>query len=296
MASKQLIARLEKYNLHFIDPKDTRILQAIELLFDKGCPQPEIKNEIYKFYLGVYYAYDSIRNECAISYFNGLVNSENKDLSMGALQHLARIYTAQGKTDMAEKCYLRLINMENYSILPALARLYRDIQNYEQAIKYYTQAMKQQEHSDCFHYQIGLCLELQGKTDEAVKSYLEAIRYGSVAAHVKLGDIYYRRKESGDAEYHFLEAIKRGLFACTLSLGKLYRDQGQYDDAVKYLVMGIDLCVGECREELNALIRERAADDTAWFIAILCTHKQYLDATNTAKLDYILSVVKVVAQ
>jgi len=110
--------------------------------------------------------------------------------------------------------------------------------DYENAIKQFTLAAALSPFSDnsssALDYKGKAYLQL-GKTDEAIKTYKEAISIYPTRDnfHVSLGDIYLQNGQESDAEKEYVAALRLDSNSADsrYALGKVYLDSGRYSEA-----------------------------------------------------------------
>lgn len=89
------------------------------------------------------------------------------------------------------------------------------------------------------HLNLGLAHDKKGRTEDAIDSYLTALRLepGSAKAHNNLGTIYVHQGRFGEAEQEFHAAISNdpGFAPPHYNLGNLYGKQGRFEEALREL-------------------------------------------------------------
>jgi superkiller protein 3 len=127
-------------------------------------------------------------------------NNKNKGTVLPDISE-CKTLANQKKTDEAITCYNAILNASNQNIeaKAGLANLYFEKKNYAESTKLLTEA-KEMKPSDAFVLNnLGNSLRDQGKTDDAISVYLEAIaagNYDSIANLVTLYNINAKFDES----------------------------------------------------------------------------------------------------
>ena len=98
--------------------------------------------------------------------------------------------------------------------------------------------------NDMAHIQVGNCLFKNGKTEEAIKHYTEALRINPYAdrAHNNLGNAYalLGRPDKADREYRAALAMRANPVAY-YNLGNLYSRQGKLNESVAYYEKALEI-------------------------------------------------------
>ncbi|MDO8805942.1 MAG: tetratricopeptide repeat protein [Elusimicrobiota bacterium] len=137
----------------------------------------------------------------------------------------------------------------------------------EETLWRYTLAINQE--LDFPHYNLGLTIAAQGKTDEAVKHYLEALRIKPdfVQAHYNLGLILAAQGKTDEAVKHYREAlrIKPDYEQVHSKLGIVMAAQGKTDEAVKYYLeaLRINPDYAQAHNNLGLILAAQGKTDEA---------------------------------
>jgi tetratricopeptide (TPR) repeat protein len=115
--------------------------------------------------------------------------------------------------------------------------LYREGRT-DDAIKHYLEALRIKPDNAEAHNNLGIALDREGRTDDAIKHYLEALRIRPdyAKAHDNLGNAFVRKGRTDDAIKHYLEAlrIKPNNADAHNNLGNAFVRKGRTDDAIKH--------------------------------------------------------------
>jgi tetratricopeptide (TPR) repeat protein len=107
----------------------------------------------------------------------------------------------------------------------------------DEAISHYTEALRIDPNLADSYNNIGLALTKRGRPDEAVPNFLKAIRINPnhAAAHYNLGTVLASRGKLDEAIYHFRECvrIKPDHAKAHNNLGNVLLDQGRLDEAIE---------------------------------------------------------------
>jgi tetratricopeptide (TPR) repeat protein len=108
----------------------------------------------------------------------------------------------------------------------------------DDAIKHYLEALRIKPDYAEAHYNLGFALDRKGRTDDAIKHYLEALRIKPdyAKAHNNLGLALDRKGRTDDAIKHYLEAlrIKPDYAIAHNNLGIALARKGDIDAALKH--------------------------------------------------------------
>jgi tetratricopeptide (TPR) repeat protein len=115
----------------------------------------------------------------------------------------------------------------------------------DDAIKHYLAALRIRPDYVKAHSNLGYALVREGRTDDAIKHYLEALRIKPdyVEAHNNLGNALAREGRIDDAIKHYLEAlrIKPDLAEAHNNLGIVFARKGNFDVAVKHFEKALQI-------------------------------------------------------
>ena len=106
----------------------------------------------------------------------------------------------------------------------------------DEAISHYTEALRIDPNLSDSYNNIGLALTKQGRADEAIPNFLKAIRINPnhAAAHYNMGTVLASRGKLDEAIYHFRESIriKPDYAKAHNNLGNVLLMQGRIDEAI----------------------------------------------------------------
>jgi len=115
----------------------------------------------------------------------------------------------------------------------------------DDAIKHYLEALRIKPNHVEAHNNLGVALDGKGRTDDAIKHYLEALRIEPdyAEAHNNLGIALYRKGRTDDAIKHYLEAlrIKPNHVEAHNNLGIAFARKGNIDVALKHFQKALQI-------------------------------------------------------
>jgi len=115
----------------------------------------------------------------------------------------------------------------------------------EEAVQTFMEAMRMNPENEDVHYDLGLALTRQGKLEEAIQQYLEALRIfpNYVEAHNNLGNLLMRTGRTGEAIQHFEIALKiMPVYASAHNnLGTALQKTGRMDDALLHFQKAVQI-------------------------------------------------------
>jgi Flp pilus assembly protein TadD len=115
----------------------------------------------------------------------------------------------------------------------------------DDAIKHYLEALRIKPDYVETHNNLGNALYSKGRTDDAIKHYLEALRLKPdyFEAHNNLGNALYSKGRTDDAIKHYLEAlrIEPDYVEAHMNLGNTLYSKGRTDDAIKHYLEALRL-------------------------------------------------------
>jgi tetratricopeptide (TPR) repeat protein/predicted Ser/Thr protein kinase len=192
-----------------------------------------------------------------------------------ALAH-ARLAQAWAELDYSERAKDELIaattENERSSLSPKDA-LYLDAirasvtRKFGDAINSYTELVKQAPEEGSTFVDLGYAYENDGKTDEALKTYLKAIELNRgqyATAYLRTGIVYLRKQDKDNATRMFDEAERlykaggnnEGLNEVIRQRGVLFRNNGEYENAKAQFQSALDASriMGNEAQQITALI------------------------------------------
>ena len=105
----------------------------------------------------------------------------------------------------------------------------------DEAVFHYREALRINPNFAQAHYNLGLIVAAQGKTDEAMKHYLETLRINPnyAEAHSRLGVVLAAQGKTDEAARHYLEALRinPGYVQAHNNLGLILAAQGKLNEA-----------------------------------------------------------------
>ena len=108
----------------------------------------------------------------------------------------------------------------------------------EEAIEHYLQALQLKPDYDKAHYNLGNALDNLGRTEEAIEHYLQALRINPDydEAHNNLGNALKKRGRTEEAIEHYLQAlrIKPDYVEAHNNLGNALNNQGHTEEAIEH--------------------------------------------------------------
>jgi protein O-mannosyl-transferase len=116
---------------------------------------------------------------------------------------------------------------------------------FDEAISHYREAIRLRGDNAEAHYNLGLVLADQGRLDEAISRYREAIRlkHDYVEAHNNLGSALAARGRFEEAISHYREAIRLedGFVEAHNNLGIVLAQTGRFEEAIQQLRRALEL-------------------------------------------------------
>ena len=140
-----------------------------------------------------------------------------------------------------------------------LGLAYNKLGRTEDAIKEFLDALKINFDNATVHNHLGLAYKKLGRTEDAIKEFIIAIQLNNQYAkpHNNLGTIYFEHGRTGDAMKEFLTATKidPGMSEAHRNLGVLFIKAGRLQEAVREFQIASDLDPGNTslRENLEML-------------------------------------------
>jgi tetratricopeptide (TPR) repeat protein len=125
------------------------------------------------------------------------------------------------------------------ALLPVLTALaWQQTRYWRDSVTLYEHSLSVVEGDPLLHYNLANELREQGRSDEAVRHYQEALRFDPtyVAAHTNLGPLLAQQGRTEQAIAHYTAAlrIKPGLAEAHNNLGMLLGEQGKVADAIPH--------------------------------------------------------------
>lgn len=115
----------------------------------------------------------------------------------------------------------------------------------EEAIAHYREAIRIKPNYLDAHYNLGVNLTKQGRYEEAMDHYMEALRIApdDAETHNKVGILFTREGKHHEALGHFTEALrlKPGFAAARYNFGLALAEQGEYQEAVPHFAEALRL-------------------------------------------------------
>lgn len=131
------------------------------------------------------------------------------------------------------------VSAENYKAHDILGVTLMEQGRGDEAIFHFRQAIRLKPTYGSPYNNMGMALEKQGKVSEAVGQYLEALRVqpGSPEPHYNLGIIKYRQGNLEEAEAHFRAALRLNLHYAEAynNLGVVLLSEGKTEEAISQL-------------------------------------------------------------
>jgi len=153
--------------------------------------------------------------------------------------------TGYWENDMMLFEHARKVTINNYgahnNIGTALARQGRT----EDAVDHYLQALRIKPDYLKAHFNLAFALEKQDRTNESIAHYLEALRIKPdyVEAHYNLGSVFYKQGHLKEAVVHYLEAlrIQSDHVESHNNLGNVFYKQGRIEEAVGHYLQVLQI-------------------------------------------------------
>lgn len=143
-----------------------------------------------------------------------------------------------GKIDQSLYYYERVFSvMPSSDIAIEIAIKYDELENKEEAKRFYTKALELDANSERAYYGLATLLEDEGRIDEAMAYYREAIDLNSdyVHAHFFLANLYDQEDQVDLAIYHYerVLALDSEHFYAHLNLGSILESKNRDLDALE---------------------------------------------------------------
>lgn len=191
------------------------------------------ENEEYHNRLGVMY-YRQGKYEQAINYYNKAISIDDASALFYENRGLAFLYRLQ--YEKAEADFLRSMELNPVaSIYNNLGVLYYRMGNMDNAIKYYTEAIKLNEQEPVYHENIGLAYEKKQDDEKALACFEQAVSLEKELGTYlnRIGLYYYKRENDNKAIEYYKRALEKepgnSVYAENMALA--YEQLGQDDDA-----------------------------------------------------------------
>jgi Flp pilus assembly protein TadD len=138
------------------------------------------------------------------------------------------------------------------------------------------------------HNHLGIALASEGKIDEAIRHYREALRIrpGYAKAHNNLGSVLAKEGKLDEAISHFHHALqaKPDLPEVYINLGSLFKTQGKFDEAISHFRQALQIKPdsADAHNQLGSLIGSQGRFDEAigHFREALRAKPNYAEALN----------------
>ena len=125
----------------------------------------------------------------------------------------------------------------------------------QEAIAHYTEALRIAPGFAQAHYNLGVALERQGRTQEATVRYVEALRLAPdlVQAHINLGALLAGQGKTQEAMTHYTEAlrIKEDDADTHYNLGIALAEQGKIQEAIAHYTEALRIAPGFAQAHYN---------------------------------------------
>jgi tetratricopeptide (TPR) repeat protein len=170
-------------------------------------------------------------------------------LSNSALSHGINRYTS-AEYDAAVTEFKRTIGLSSFSENAAkaydyMAKAYLQEGNTDEAIKTYREAIRSYPTRDAFHTSLGDIYYNRGQLSEAEAEYKAAISLDSESTDSRygLGQVYLNSERLDEAEIQFKDVVRLspGSSIGYYGLGQAYRKMGNYSDALAQLEKAVSL-------------------------------------------------------
>ena len=163
--------------------------------------------------------------------------------------------TGYWENDMMLFEHARKVTINNYgahnNIGTALARQGRT----EDAVDHYLQALRIKPDYLKAHFNLAFALEKQDRTNESIAHYLEALRIKPdyVEAHYNLGSVFYKQGHLKEAVVHYLEAlrIQPDYAEAHSNLGNAFYKQGRINEAIEHYLEALRIKPDQTNLHIN---------------------------------------------
>ncbi len=170
---------------------------------------------------------------------------------------LGNILYAHGKYEEAVAYFTEALRLD-----PDLAGVHNNLGNalyaqgkYEEAVGHLAQALRLNPNSADAHYNLGVALQGKGRYQAAEGHYVEAVRLrpGYADAHKNLGNVLNAKGEHAEAATHFTEALRLnpGYADVHNSLGTILSRQRKYPEAEAHFNEALRLHPGNVQAHHN---------------------------------------------
>jgi len=150
------------------------------------------------------------------------------------------VIIAWGANDLLSKRLYRKICLGTLAavILPVLIVLtWKQVQYWENSITLFKHTLKHTSNNYLIHNNLGIALKEQGRTEEAIEHYLQALRSNPdyVKAHYNLSNAYAEQGKTKKAIEACKQAIriKPDIANIHYNLGVFYGESGKYEEAME---------------------------------------------------------------
>ena len=176
-----------------------------------------------------------------------------------------------GRLGEAEACYRRVLaaQPEHTDSLHLLGVIAYQVKRHDLAVKLISQAIKRNDHNPIYFSNLGNALKEQGKLDEAIAAYRQAIRVKPdfADAHSNLGLALQEQGKLDEAIAAYRQAIgiKPDLAEAHSNLGNALKEQGKLDEAVTAFrqAIGIKSDLAEAYSNLGSVLLSQGKLDDA---------------------------------
>jgi tetratricopeptide (TPR) repeat protein len=175
---------------------------------------------------------------------------------------LASCCMKQGEYDIAIKFFLYDFGLGNKKHLITLGNLYHDKNDFENAMKYWTDAID--IHPGPAYVNIGMCYDKDYKNhDKAIECYLLAIEYGQTSCANNLAICYKRKGDVENELKYFKLAVDNKDVMGVMNLTMYYEEMGDYEQMLKYWMVG-----NECDDQFFTKLAKFYMDNK-WYVRVL---------------------------
>jgi len=139
----------------------------------------------------------------------------------------------------------------------------------EEAIEHYLQALQLKPDYDKAHYNLGFALDNQGRTEEAIEHYLQALRIKPdyVEAHNNLGNALNNQGRTEEAIEHYLQALqlKPDYDKAHYNLGNALDNLGRTEEAIEHYLQALRINpdYDEAHNNLGNALKKRGRTEEA---------------------------------
>jgi len=184
-----------------------------------------------------------------------------------------------------KKC-LAILATVLFSILMIVT--WKQVQNWENSITLFKHTLKHTSNNYMIHNALGVELYKQGRTEEAIEHYLQALRIKPdyVNAHNDLGNAFGKQGRTEEAIEHYLQAlhIKPDYEIALNNLGNAFGKQGRTEEAIEHHLQALRIKPDYVDAHYNLAvaldIQGRTEESIKHYLQALRIKPDFVDAHN----------------